>query len=329
MTDLNRRSQLITAGIARSPNRAMLRAVGFKDGDFKKPIVGVANGHSTMNPCNAGIQPLVDRVMAALKEAGRHATGLRFSDGDRRHRHGHRRHEVFAGVARSHCRFDRSRGQRPVHGRRGCGRRLRQEHAGKRDGDGAHERAGNLRLCRHHQAGLLEGREAHDRQPVRGGGRVHRRQDVAGRLRRHREKRLPVGGRLRRPVHREHDVVLVRSARHEPARLVADGIARRREGGFRGRVGARAGRGGSDEPEAARHHHPKVDRECGRARDGDRRLDQCGAALSRDRQCGGRQMEHRRFRARAAQSAGAVQSQALGRVRGDGFPCARAACRRC
>jgi dihydroxyacid dehydratase/phosphogluconate dehydratase len=67
---LNRRSQLITAGVARSPNRAMLRAVGFKDGDFEKPIVGVANGHSTMNPCNAGIQPLVDHVMAALKESG-------------------------------------------------------------------------------------------------------------------------------------------------------------------------------------------------------------------------------------------------------------------
>jgi dihydroxy-acid dehydratase len=70
VTKLNRRSQLITAGVARSPNRAMLRAVGFKDGDFEKPIVGVASGHSTMNPCNAGIQPLVDRAMAALKEAG-------------------------------------------------------------------------------------------------------------------------------------------------------------------------------------------------------------------------------------------------------------------
>jgi dihydroxy-acid dehydratase len=66
----NRRSRLITQGVARSPNRAMLRAVGFNDGDFDKPIVGVANGHSTMNPCNAGIQPLVDRAMAALKEAG-------------------------------------------------------------------------------------------------------------------------------------------------------------------------------------------------------------------------------------------------------------------
>jgi dihydroxy-acid dehydratase len=67
---LNRRSRLITHGVARSPNRAMLRAVGFGDGDFEKPIVGVANGHSTMNPCNAGIQPLVDRAMTALREAG-------------------------------------------------------------------------------------------------------------------------------------------------------------------------------------------------------------------------------------------------------------------
>src|SRR5947207_12034576 len=66
----NRRSQLITHGVARSPNRAMLRAVGFGDGDFDKPIVGVANGHSTMNPCNAGIQPLVDSAMAALEAAG-------------------------------------------------------------------------------------------------------------------------------------------------------------------------------------------------------------------------------------------------------------------
>ena len=66
----NWRSKLITAGIARSPNRAMLRAVDFKDADFDKPIVGVANGHSNMNPCNAGIQPLVDRAMDALRAAG-------------------------------------------------------------------------------------------------------------------------------------------------------------------------------------------------------------------------------------------------------------------
>jgi dihydroxy-acid dehydratase len=67
---LNRRSRLITQGVARSPNRAMLRAVGFRDGDFDKPIVGVANGHSTMNPCNAGIQPLAERAVQALEQAG-------------------------------------------------------------------------------------------------------------------------------------------------------------------------------------------------------------------------------------------------------------------
>ncbi len=66
----NRRSRQITRGVARSPNRAMLRAVGFRDDDFDKPIIGVANGHSTMNPCNAGIQPLVDRAMTALEAAG-------------------------------------------------------------------------------------------------------------------------------------------------------------------------------------------------------------------------------------------------------------------
>ncbi|MFM9887361.1 MAG: dihydroxy-acid dehydratase [Burkholderiales bacterium] len=66
----NWRSRTITGGVARSPNRAMLRAVGFGDGDFEKPIVGVANGHSNMNPCNAGIQPLVDSAMDALRKAG-------------------------------------------------------------------------------------------------------------------------------------------------------------------------------------------------------------------------------------------------------------------
>jgi dihydroxy-acid dehydratase len=66
----NRRSRTITEGVSRSPNRAMLRAVGFGDADFDKPIVGVANGHSTMNPCNAGIGPLAARAEAGLREAG-------------------------------------------------------------------------------------------------------------------------------------------------------------------------------------------------------------------------------------------------------------------
>ena len=69
-TDRNRRSRTITQGVERSPNRAMLRAVGFGDGDFDKPIVGVANGHSTMNPCNAGLAPLAERAQEAIRDAG-------------------------------------------------------------------------------------------------------------------------------------------------------------------------------------------------------------------------------------------------------------------
>src|SRR6266508_1152412 len=51
----NTRSQAITRGVERTPNRAMLRAVGFQDADFEKPIVAVANGYSTITPCNLGL----------------------------------------------------------------------------------------------------------------------------------------------------------------------------------------------------------------------------------------------------------------------------------
>src|SRR3954469_19711739 len=64
------RSFTITHGVPRSPNRSMLRAIGYQDADFEKPIVGIANGHSTMNPCNAGIQPLADAADAAARAAG-------------------------------------------------------------------------------------------------------------------------------------------------------------------------------------------------------------------------------------------------------------------
>ena len=67
---LNKRSRVITEGDARAANRSMLYPVGFTAADFGKPFVGVPHGHSTMNPCNAGIQPLVDRAVDALKAAG-------------------------------------------------------------------------------------------------------------------------------------------------------------------------------------------------------------------------------------------------------------------
>lgn len=66
----NTRSQIITQGIQRSPNRAMLRAVGFGDSDFTKPIVGLANGFSTITPCNMGLDGLADRAESGLRSAG-------------------------------------------------------------------------------------------------------------------------------------------------------------------------------------------------------------------------------------------------------------------
>ncbi len=68
-TRLNRKSRLVTEGIERTPNRAMLRAVGFGDGDFDKPIVAVANGYSTITPCNAGLNDLAERAMESLRES--------------------------------------------------------------------------------------------------------------------------------------------------------------------------------------------------------------------------------------------------------------------
>ena len=66
----NFRSRQITEGLERAPNRAMLRAVGFADEDFTKPIVGVASAHSTITPCNAGLDRLARRAALALRAAG-------------------------------------------------------------------------------------------------------------------------------------------------------------------------------------------------------------------------------------------------------------------
>src|SRR5699024_12081407 len=64
------RSQVATTGTARAPNRAMLRAMGYQDADFDKPVVGVANGYSTITPCNMGLDALAKRAEAALEDGG-------------------------------------------------------------------------------------------------------------------------------------------------------------------------------------------------------------------------------------------------------------------
>jgi dihydroxy-acid dehydratase len=70
---INRRSKNITEGVARAPNRSMYYALGYEEGDFKKPMIGVANGHSTITPCNSGLQKLADAAVAGIEAAGGNA----------------------------------------------------------------------------------------------------------------------------------------------------------------------------------------------------------------------------------------------------------------
>jgi len=70
MAESNRRSKHITEGVARAPNRSMYYGMGYTEADFGKPMIGVANGHSTITPCNSGLQKLADAAVDGLKAAG-------------------------------------------------------------------------------------------------------------------------------------------------------------------------------------------------------------------------------------------------------------------
>ena len=98
----NHRSRLITSGAERSPDRAMLRAVGFGDADFEKPIVGVANGYSTITPCNMGLNDLAERAISSLRDGGTMPQvfgTITVSDGISMGTEGMK----YSLVARSHC----------------------------------------------------------------------------------------------------------------------------------------------------------------------------------------------------------------------------------
>ena len=73
MSAANRRSKNITEGVARAPNRSMFYGMGYQESDFGKPMIGVANGHSTITPCNSGLQKLADAAVEGLEAAGANA----------------------------------------------------------------------------------------------------------------------------------------------------------------------------------------------------------------------------------------------------------------
>ena len=70
---INRRSANITQGKSRAPNRSMYYGMGYQEDDFVKPMVGVANGHSTITPCNSGLQKLADAAVEGIEAAGGNA----------------------------------------------------------------------------------------------------------------------------------------------------------------------------------------------------------------------------------------------------------------
>ncbi len=121
----NERSKLITQGVERTPNRAMLRAVGFGDNDFNKPIIGVANGYSTVTPCNAGLNDLAQRAVSEVRESGAMPQifgTITVSDGISMGTEGMK---FSLSLARSNRRLHRNSLQRRAHGRRNRNRRLR------------------------------------------------------------------------------------------------------------------------------------------------------------------------------------------------------------
>ena len=311
----NRRSKLITQGVARSPNRAMLRAVGFGDGDFDKPIVGVANGHSTMNPCNAGIQPLVDRAMAALKEAGAMpqvfgvptvtdgigmgTEGMKYSLVSR---------EVIADAIETSVNGQCMDG---VLIAGGCDKNMP---------------AGAIALARMNVPGIYvyagtikpgewKGKPLTIVSPFEAVGAFAAgkmaKEDYDGIERNACPSVGACGGMYTANTMSSSFEALGISLLGSSQMASPDA----REGRLRRRVGARAGRSGQARPEAARHHHAEVDRERDRAGDGDRRVDQRRAPLSRHRRGRRSAVDDRRLRADQEARTGAVQLEAVGRLR--------------
>ncbi len=233
----NDRSRNVTQGVARSANRAMYYAMGYRDQDFERPMIGVANAHSTITPCNSGLQRLADAAIEQIAQCdansqvfgvptvsdgiGMGTEGMKYSLVSR---------EVIADTIET-C----------VNGQWMDGadrdRRLRQEHAGCHDGDRTLQRAGDLRVRRHRQAGPLQGRGPDHRFGVRGGRRVHRRAHRRGGLQADRAALHPGLGVLRRHVHGQHDELVVRGARHEPAVFLDHGQPGPGKGRQHGRIG--------------------------------------------------------------------------------------------
>ena len=202
-----RHSAALTDGPDRAGARAMLKAIGFTDEDLAKPIVGVGDDLDR----DDALQP--QPAPPGRARQGRHPGRRRDADGvqhdrdQRRRDDGHRGDEDLARQPRGRRRLDRARHPRPADRRRRVHRGLRQDRARRPRWRSAGSTCPGIDpLRRDDQPGRLQGRaQRHRRERLRGDRRLPGGQDHARRADRDRERGLPRPGRLRRPVHGQHD----------------------------------------------------------------------------------------------------------------------------
>ena len=213
-----RHSAALTDGPDRAGARSMLKAVGFTDEDLAKPLIGVATTWIETMPCNINQRRLAEFVKEGIRARRRHADGVRDRLGQRRRDDGHRGDEGVADQPRGRRRLDRAGRPRPPARRRrvprsGCDKTTpgAAMALGRLDVPGlilyngtiypgTYKGQRNATVVSVYEAiGAVPGRQDHARRPVRD-----------------RERRMPGRGRLRRPVHREHDEHGDGVPRHQP-----------------------------------------------------------------------------------------------------------------
>ena len=214
-----RRSLTTTEGMGRAPNRAMLRAVGFLDDDFDRPMIGVAILHSATSrratPTSTGSPARPSRASAPAAASPQIFGAPTASDGIMM---GHQGMRYQPRVARGHRRLHRGRRRRHEPRRRPRLRRLRQEHARLPHGHGPAQRPQHLRLRRQHPARHRRRRRRHrHRLHLRGGRPVPGRQARREGRPQGRVRGLPRRRLVRRHVHRQHHVQRHRGDGHVAA----------------------------------------------------------------------------------------------------------------
>ena len=311
---INRRSRNITEGIERAPNRSMYYALGYQEGDFKKPMIGVANGHSTITPCNSGLQKLADAAVEGIEAAGGNAQIFgtpTISDGMAMGTEGMKyslvSREVIADCIETCVGGQWMDGVLVVGG---CDKNMPGGMMGicRANVPAIYVYGGTILPGRYQDrdlnivsvfeavgqftAGTMNEKDFGEieRRAIPGSGScggMYTANTMSSAF-----EALGMSLPYSSTMANVHDEIV--GAAKDAARVLVEAV---QEG-----------------PEAARHRHPQEHRERGRGDHGDGRLDQRGPALPRHRACGRGRVDDRRLRAHAPEGAGAVRPQAVGQA---------------